>query len=303
MNFSLIIPHKNIPDLLQRLLDSIPHRTDMEIIIVDDNSDPQIVDFNNFPGKDRQDVKIIFDKEGKGAGAARNIGIDNSTGKWLLFADSDDIYTSSLDEFLDENITCENDVIYFKCEVINSKEKPYTISYMNLFIDNYIKGKGSVDDVKYGAWEPWNKLVKYSLVRDNNIRFDEITTSNDKMFSLRLGYYAKSIKVTDKIIYKYILRSGSIVHSKNRLRFINSFNTIIEQNSLYHEVNYKRKVFLPYYFIRNRNFLNKDIIGRYFKYLIRYRANPLEGLFSYLFFYYKTKKEIKSRFNQNQQKK
>ncbi|MDR2475404.1 MAG: glycosyltransferase family 2 protein, partial [Bacteroidales bacterium] len=37
-NYSIIIPHKDIPDLLRRCLDSIPYRNDLQIIIVDDNS-------------------------------------------------------------------------------------------------------------------------------------------------------------------------------------------------------------------------------------------------------------------------
>ena len=50
INYSIIIPHKNIPNLLQRCLDSIPNREDVQIIVVDDNSDPNIVDFDKFPG-------------------------------------------------------------------------------------------------------------------------------------------------------------------------------------------------------------------------------------------------------------
>ena len=38
-NYSIIIPHRNIPQLLQRCIDSIPSRDDLQIIIVDDNSD------------------------------------------------------------------------------------------------------------------------------------------------------------------------------------------------------------------------------------------------------------------------
>ena len=83
-NFSIIIPHKNLPHLLQRCLDSIPARDDLEIIVVDDDSSEELVDFKSFPGTDRPDVKVIFDKQSKGAGAARNIGINKATGKWLL---------------------------------------------------------------------------------------------------------------------------------------------------------------------------------------------------------------------------
>ena len=56
INFSIIIPTKNIPDLLQRCLESIPQRSDIEIIVVDDNSDREIVDVKNYPGTNNQQV-------------------------------------------------------------------------------------------------------------------------------------------------------------------------------------------------------------------------------------------------------
>jgi glycosyltransferase involved in cell wall biosynthesis len=56
--YSVIIPHKNIPKLLQRCLDSIPQREDIQIIIIDDNSDPGIVDFEHFPGLNRSNVEV-----------------------------------------------------------------------------------------------------------------------------------------------------------------------------------------------------------------------------------------------------
>ena len=58
MNYSIIIPHKNSTKQLQRCLDSIPFRDDLEVIIVDDNSDPEVVDFDNFPGKERPNTIV-----------------------------------------------------------------------------------------------------------------------------------------------------------------------------------------------------------------------------------------------------
>ena len=54
MNYSIIIPHKNTPELLRRCIKSIPQRDDLEIIIVDDNSSKEIVNFDNFPGLNRK---------------------------------------------------------------------------------------------------------------------------------------------------------------------------------------------------------------------------------------------------------
>ena len=48
INYSIVIPHKNTPDLLQYCLDSIPVRDDVQVIVVDDNSDADKVDFEHF---------------------------------------------------------------------------------------------------------------------------------------------------------------------------------------------------------------------------------------------------------------
>lgn len=104
INFSIIIPTKNIPDLLQRCLESIPQRSDIEIIVVDDNSDREIVDVKNYPGTNNQQVKIIFLPESKGAGYARNIGLTIAKGKWILFADSDDYFSEKFSDILDRYI-------------------------------------------------------------------------------------------------------------------------------------------------------------------------------------------------------
>jgi len=53
--YSFVIPHYNTPDLLQRLIDSIPQREDIEVIVVDDNSDD-----DKKARVSRPDVNIIF---------------------------------------------------------------------------------------------------------------------------------------------------------------------------------------------------------------------------------------------------
>lgn len=104
INYSFIIPHRNVPHLLQRCIDSIPKRDDIQIIIVDDNSDPKIVNFECFPGLNEKCVEVYFTKEGKGAGYARNIGLTYAKGKWFLFPDADDHYTTDLMNVLDKYV-------------------------------------------------------------------------------------------------------------------------------------------------------------------------------------------------------
>lgn len=65
--YSILIPHKNTPDLLQYCLDSIPVRDDVQVIVVDDNSDADKVDFGHFPQWAGEHFEYYLTEEGRGA--------------------------------------------------------------------------------------------------------------------------------------------------------------------------------------------------------------------------------------------
>jgi len=90
INYSIIIPHKNISQLLERCLRSIPSREDLEIIVVDDNSShEEIANIKHFQSQpDIPDFLLLLTSEGKGAGFARNRGVERAKGKWVVFADA-----------------------------------------------------------------------------------------------------------------------------------------------------------------------------------------------------------------------
>ena len=284
INYSIIIPHKNIPDLLQRCLDSIPRRDDIQIIIVDDNSNPQKVDFENFPGLGDPCVEVYFTKEGKGAGYARNVGLKYAKGKWLFFADSDDTYTSSFSKFLTDSKDLVADVVYFKANLINNDVSKSPFFLMNYYITQYLYHGGALSDVKFGAWEPWNKMISRQLVVQNNILFDEIPSSNDKMFSLKVGEFAERVVVIEQYLYNYILRKNSIIHNRNSNRLFYSLSTSINQNILYKRVGYKRCVFIPFLILSNITLLTSRTFYLYLNYLCDFRINPFEGFFDFFIY-------------------
>ena len=220
LNYSVIIPHKNIPNLLQRCLDSIPRREDLEIIVVDDNSDSTIVDFDDFPGLSDPTVKVIFTKKGGGAGYARNIGLREAKGKWLLFADSDDFFSGNSDEiFCDYEKVNIIDIVFFKSESVKSNDlsavKSRGEKYNNWVEESMHKGE-IVDGIRYGIKPPWGKMVKRDFVEKYDIVFDEVLSSNDVMFSIKCGSYAKKIELDDRILYISTVREKSLERVKNK---------------------------------------------------------------------------------------
>lgn len=212
INYTFIIPHKNSPNLLKRCIDSIPKRKDVQIIIVDDNSDENIVDFYNFPGANDECTEIYYTKEGKGAGYARNIGLKYAKGKWILFADADDYYSNSFINILDQNLTDNIDILYFNVYSIDNIEYNRA-KIINSYYENYLTTQDA-DFIKYKIWAPWNKVFSCKLIKDYQIKFDEIKVGNDAMFCLHSCIKSKRNKVIQDKLYCITYQPNSISFNK-----------------------------------------------------------------------------------------
>lgn len=219
IKYSIIIPNRNNKKLLQRLLDSIPLRADIEIIIIDDASDEPEMDESNYPGKGRLNTTILFSKECKGAGFARNRGILKAVGKWLLFADSDDFYNNRAFDVLDQYSEGDYDIFFFDVNSVDSdtllkshRDKNYG-RYIDFFLSNR---EPNGDSIRFRKWEPWFKMFKRTFICENRIIYDEIPRCNDMSFNLRAAYLAKKIGATREKLYCVTSNSTSVTRTKIR---------------------------------------------------------------------------------------
>lgn len=229
INYTIIIPHKNIPDLLRRCLNSIPRRDDIQIIVVDDNSDPEKVDFEHFPGVGEKCVEVYFTKEGKGAGYARNVGLKHAKGKWLLFADADDFFEDNFVVSLDKHCMSSFDVIYFNSRDVDAD----SLEELSLdgFIQKYFSRQITKKMLPFYMVVPWGKLIKRDLIEKNKIYFEEISASNDVLFSYQIGCHTKNVEISSDIIYNYLLkRKGSLTSELSEDVFIIRFKAMINGN-------------------------------------------------------------------------
>ena len=95
-SFSVIIPHRDSVKTLKRLFDTIPCNPDIEIVLVDNSDFPITKEDVNI----NRDYKLCWADPKRFAGGARNVGIENAHGKWLVFADADDYFTpNAFDDF------------------------------------------------------------------------------------------------------------------------------------------------------------------------------------------------------------
>ncbi|MDR2963047.1 MAG: glycosyltransferase family 2 protein [Bacteroidales bacterium] len=212
INYSIIIPHKNIPDLLQRCLNSIPRREDVQIIVVDDNSDAQKVDFENFPGLNDPFVEVIFGKNEngrKGAGYARNLGLERATGKWIVFADADDCFTDCFNETLDVYKDDEESDAVFFLVTSTDLERGRHIDINNDLHE--IKKHNNWNKFQFKLWHPYGKFIKHSIITNYAISFPEIQCSEDVLFSIKTNFASHKKKIDNTTIYCITERENSLV--------------------------------------------------------------------------------------------
>lgn len=210
INYTFIIPHKNCPDLLQRCVDSIPEREDIQIVVVDDNSDegkkPVV------PKRKGIEIVLLDAEHSKGAGHARNVGLGKAKGKWLLFPDSDDYYKDGYIDILDNYAKKDVDVVYFNFEYRDGKtEEELTPLRFRKDFDEYDGSDVAKECVKFHHNVPWTKMVRKDYLVVSNIKYEEATNGNDIYFSMKVGYNTDRIIVEKRPLYVYLRNPNSLV--------------------------------------------------------------------------------------------
>lgn len=216
INYSIIIPHKNIPGLLRRCLKSIPVRNDVQVIIVDDNSELHKMDFENFPGLNAPNTEIYFTKEGKGAGYARNVGLSKAKGKWIIFADADDFFNDCFNELLDKYREVKADLVLFQTNSVDNetlKSRKSRGNHYNDWIKKSCTEGKIMEEIKYKVYSPCGKFFSHNLVKKYEIKFEEVFSSNDVMFSTLSGHYADKILLDLNYLYCSTIRGGSLEYT------------------------------------------------------------------------------------------
>ena len=266
--FSIIIPHKEIPDLLMRCLRSIPVSEDIQVIVVDDNSADADTYLERYSELSRPYLEFVRTTKGGGAGYARNVGLDRAKGKWILFADADDFFVEDMYDIICSYADSEADVIYFKNKSVlsdNISIKANRSSYVNGNIDQYLSD-GDEWPIRANMYGPVCKMIKRSLLEKHHIRFDEIKCYEDNYCSLLIGYYAGTIKAVDKVLYVVTSRPDSLtaLHEyssdwlRQRTEVLFRCDKFMYQNGFCRKrsskfflrkmYNYDRKLFKPFFF-------------------------------------------------------
>lgn len=225
----VVIPHFNSDELIGKLINSInvnsSDNKNIEIVIIDDCSDIRSFEKLKEFITPYQNIKLIRNDKNKGAGYSRNVGLSNLVeSEWVLFADSDDYFSGDFSDLIREAENSDEDIIFFKSHsvFITTGEDANRHQYINSLVDQYLRNKDYESELllRYHWVMPVAKMFKLDFIRKNHVKFDEVKVSNDTMFSMKTAYYAKKIKVIDKVIYIATKSSGSLTTTMSKENYI-----------------------------------------------------------------------------------
>ncbi len=205
---SVIIPVYNASAHLESCLDSVIHQTlqDIEIICVNDGStDSSAGLLEEYAQKDSR-IRVIT-QQNAGAGAARNRGLDAAQGEYLSFLDSDDFFEMNmLEKAYRKACAAKSQIVVFRSNQYYEDrnafvEARWTIRASALPPYRPMNRFGFTENVfkVFVGWA-WDKLFLHDFVTKNNLRFQEIRTSNDMLFVFLAVVLADRIDVLEDVL-------------------------------------------------------------------------------------------------------
>lgn len=235
---SIIVPVYNVEKYIFKCVDSIINQTykNIEIILVDDGStDRSGIICDEYKKKDNR-VKVIHKKNG-GLSDARNVGINEAKGNYLVFIDSDDWVTNNMIEYL-YNLAYKYDADIVQGDYIESYTEDEYIKKTKEKINFYnsIESLNNLyEEECTKAVVVWNKIYKKYLFEE--IRFPKDKLHEDEFTTYKLLHKSKKIVDSKMPIYYYRQREGSIMQSEFSVKRLHALEALIERKLYFKENN------------------------------------------------------------------
>ena len=217
---SVIITVYNLERYLQMCVESILDSTyqDFQLILVDDGStDGSAAICDRYAAADER--ILVFHKENGGAYEARNTGLDNAAGDYIMFVDGDDVIHPNMIKILADAIQ-EGDYDFSMVkglpvpengyvEKLKDKELGLAASRKTLTQSDMVKGLFGPSGFDFQYIVVWNKLFKRDLVKD--LHFVN-TGSEDAEWTTRMCMRMNQAMMVEENLYYWIQHQASITH-------------------------------------------------------------------------------------------
>lgn len=218
IDLSILIPIYNVEKYLEECLQSIYSlNINKEVILVNDGStDSSLSIAEEFKNKFPDETTLISQKN-KGLSGARNTALGIARGKYVYFIDSDDfIDTEKFEIFLKNILNTELDIIHGNALIYkkSSTEEYYNNLKEELPVMNGKDFLYTMYQLKIYKEAVWLNVYRREFLIENNFSFKENLIYEDTLFSFKVFYAAKKIKVISNNFYYYRQREDSITTKK-----------------------------------------------------------------------------------------
>lgn len=208
---SVIVPVYNAEKYIEKCVNSLKKQTykNFEVIFINDGSTDHSKEMIENNWLDCPISMQVITKENGGQGAARNVGIKAASKEFICFVDIDDYVSDKLLETLtNKQESSQADIVWCDSFIVRDDNVIGTLKQNEL----YSAGKESHYYLNNAS--PWRKLIRTSLIKDNDLYFPKIRFYEDVAIVPNYGAYANIIEYVDKPLYYYVLHDGSTMHQK-----------------------------------------------------------------------------------------
>ena len=213
---SVIVPVYKVEEYLEKCVQSILAQTerDFELILVDDGSPDRCGALCDSLAQTDPRVRVIH-QENQGLGGARNTGIREARGDWLLLVDSDDwIEPKILEKAMEAGLREEADLVMFAFRTVDEQGRE-----LGVFREDMPKERGiglqEHKEALLTAPCAWNKLYRRSFFQGTGLAYPPRVWYEDLRTSPKLMAKAGRMVFLDEVGYNYLQRQGSIMKSAN----------------------------------------------------------------------------------------
>lgn len=231
MLLSIIIPYYNsdswIAGMLDSLLDQDIPKDQYEIIVVDDGSSEYPVTLLKYA--DCHSNIYYYKLNHKGPSGARNLGVQKAKGEWIYFCDSDDyVQTNVLGSLIAKGVENKAEIVYCDYTVVMPSNTPCNSLPIIKTVSDPMSGLSFIVDysshISFGVW---SYLIRRDLFIRNHLCFRDMIYVEDRMFALDWIPVVQSIIYVDVVLYYYVQRETSILHSKKRNNYDFYANSLV----------------------------------------------------------------------------
>ena len=199
---SVIVPVYKVEAYLHRCVDSILAQTfqDFEVLLVDDGSPDRSGEICDEYAKKDKRVRV-FHKENGGVSSARNLGIENAKGIWIMFVDADDWLSADLVSYCSLFFPKADMIRFSYVSIFSEDEKEQSVYHLKNFQSKDELVSLIIEQKTYVA--VWGGIYKRELF-STDLRFDcALSIGEDWLMYLALVNRSTSIQFLDIPFYKY----------------------------------------------------------------------------------------------------